>query len=197
MHIISQIKKPGWATNYYSKFWNCMIAKWSFKIETFFLFLGNVTCHQEPNQKTLSGIKLEFLPKNPKSRLQLLDVGIIRAFKLKYRKLLIKYRISRVHENKRVPDITKAVDISKFIGWFKSAWREVTSNTIKHCLEKCGFPTDPANICLGEDAWKTSWRLVSSSGEVSKTSLRHLDGNKYICMGHTASSHLQDAFKTS
>ena len=25
---------------------------------------------------------------------------------------------------------------------FKSAWREVTSETIKHCFEICGFPTD-------------------------------------------------------
>ena len=83
-----------------------------------------------------------FLPKNTTSRLQPLDAGIIRAFKLKYRKLLIKYVISRVDENMRAPDIIKAVDILKVIGWVKSAWEKVTPDTIKHCFEKCGFPTE-------------------------------------------------------
>ena len=42
----------------------------------------------------------------------------------------------------RAPDIIKAVDILKVIGWIKSAWEEVTPDTIKHCFEKCGFPTE-------------------------------------------------------
>ena len=106
------------------------------------LFLDNATSHQESIQKTLTNIKLAFLPKNTTSRLQPLDAGIIRAFKLKYRKLLINYVISRVDENMRAPDIIKAVDILKVIGWVKSAWEEVTPDTIKHCFEKCGFPTE-------------------------------------------------------
>ena len=36
----------------------------------------------------------------------------------------------------RAPDIIKAVDILKVIGWVKSAWEEVTPDT------KCGFPTE-------------------------------------------------------
>ena len=42
----------------------------------------------------------------------------------------------------RAPDIIKAVDILKVIGWVKSAWEEVTPDTIKHCFEKCSFPTE-------------------------------------------------------
>ena len=42
----------------------------------------------------------------------------------------------------RAPDINKAVDILKVIGWVKSAWEEVAPDTIKHCFEKCGFPTE-------------------------------------------------------
>ena len=99
------------------------------------LFLDNATSQQESIQKSLTNIKLVFLPKNTTSRLQPSDAGIIRAFKLKYRKLLIKYVISRVDENMRAPDIIKAVDILKVIGWVKSAWEEVTPDTIKHCLE--------------------------------------------------------------
>ena len=108
----------------------------------FLLFLDSATSHQEWIQKSLTNFKLVFLPKNTTSRLQPLNAGIIRAFKLKYRKLLIKYVISRVDENMRAPDIIKAVDILKVIGWVKSAWEEVTPDTLKHCFEKRGFPTE-------------------------------------------------------
>ena len=37
--------------------------------------------------------------------------------------------------------INKVTIILKVIGWVKSAWRKVTSDTIKHCFEKCGFST--------------------------------------------------------
>ena len=38
--------------------------------------------------------------------------------------------------------INKMTIILKVIGWVKSAWRKVTSDTIKHCFEKCGFSTE-------------------------------------------------------
>ena len=34
------------------------------------------------------------------------------------------------------------INILKVIGWVKSAWREVTSDTIKHCFKKCDFLTN-------------------------------------------------------
>ena len=45
-------------------------------------------------------------------------------------------------DNKRVSDIINEINILKVTGWVKSAWREIASNTIKHCFEKCDFPTD-------------------------------------------------------
>ena len=80
------------------------------------LFLDNATSHQESTEKNLSNIKSVFLPKNTTSRLQFLDAGIIRAFKLKYRKLLIRYVISKVDDNKRVSDIINEINILKVIG---------------------------------------------------------------------------------
>ena len=74
--------------------------------------------------------------------MQPLDAGIIRALKLKYRKLLIRYIIWRVDDDKRASDIIKEINILKAIDWIKSAWREVISYTIKHCCEKCGFTSD-------------------------------------------------------
>ena len=45
-------------------------------------------------------------------------------------------------DNKRASDIINEINILKVINWIKSAWREVTSDTIKHCFEKRGFPND-------------------------------------------------------
>ena len=133
------------------------------------LFLDNATSHQESIQKSLTNIKLVFLPKNTTSRLQPLDAGIIRAFKLKYRKLLIKYVISRVDENMRAPDIIKTVDILKVIGWVKSAWEEVTPDTIKHCFEECGFPTeDYAAVSSDFDEFQTLFNEISADCSVDE-----------------------------
>ena len=48
--------------------------------------------------------------------LQPLGAGIVRAFKLKYRKLLIRYIISRVDDNNRASDIINEINILKVIG---------------------------------------------------------------------------------
>jgi hypothetical protein len=47
------------------------------------LFLDNATCH--PDIK-LTNIQLSFLPPNTSSVCQLLDLGVIKAFKAQYRK---------------------------------------------------------------------------------------------------------------
>ena len=64
------------------------------------LFLDNAPCHPETLQNNLKTITLIFLQKCVTSRLQLLDAGIIRAFKCKYRKRLLKCVISRIDEDK-------------------------------------------------------------------------------------------------
>ena len=80
-----------------------------------------------------------FLPKNATSRLQPLDAGIIRNFKLKYRKKLLKFVIPRISDNVKATDIIQEVGVLKAISLIKSAWGEVLDDTIVNCFKKAGF----------------------------------------------------------
>ena len=92
------------------------------------LFLDNAPCHPETLQNNLKTITLIFLQKCVTSRLQLLDAGIIRAFKCKYRKRLLKCVVSRIDEDKNASEIKKDVTIAKAIHWLQVAWRDVYRN---------------------------------------------------------------------
>ena len=103
------------------------------------LFWDNVTCHLETAQASLKNIKLVFLPKNTTSRLQPLDASIIRNFKHKYRKLLVRYVISWIDKGKTASQIIEEVHVLKAIAWLQTAWKSVVPETIKYCFKKCRF----------------------------------------------------------
>ena len=81
------------------------------------LFLDNATCHPESVDDKFSNIKFVFLPKNATSKLQLLDAGIIRNFKVKYCKSLVKYVLPRISNNASAAEIVQDVNILIAIRW--------------------------------------------------------------------------------
>ena len=81
--------------------------------------MDNAPCHPEVLSDRFSNVKVVFLPKNTASRLQLLFKV---KFKVKCRKKLLKFVISRIENNVRVTDIIQKVDVLKAISWIKSAW---------------------------------------------------------------------------
>ena len=86
-----------------------------------------------------SNIEIVFLPKNTTSRLQPLDADIIRNIKVKYRKSLVKYGLSRINDNASAAEIVQDVNILMAIRWVQPAWKDVTPSTVKRCFEKGGF----------------------------------------------------------
>ena len=86
-----------------------------------------------------SNIEIVFLPKNTTSRLQPLDADIIRNFKVKYRKSLVKYGLSRINDNASAAEIVQDVNILMAIRWVQPAWKDITPSTVKRCFEKGGF----------------------------------------------------------
>ena len=85
----------------------------------FLLFMDNAPCHPENFFVSYLNIKVVFLPKNTTSILQPLDPGIIRNFKVKHRKRLFKFVISRTDGNRKASEIIQVVDVLKVISWIK------------------------------------------------------------------------------
>lgn len=115
------------------------------------LFLDNAGCHPRDAQDSYSNIKLVFLPPNTTSRLQPLDAGIIKNFKVRYRKLLLKFVVSRVNSGSTAAEIVKTVDVLQAIRWIKQAWEEVPQEMIRKCFHKCGFSPSICESEVSED----------------------------------------------
>ena len=73
------------------------------------LFLDNAPSYPETLQGNLKNIKLVFLPKNTTSQLQPCDAGIIRNFKVMYRKQLLKHLISRIDDEKTASEFIQGL----------------------------------------------------------------------------------------
>ena len=103
------------------------------------LFLDNAPSHLETPQGNFQNIKLASLPKNTTSQLQPCDAGVIRNFKIKYRKQYLKHVISNINNGKKASDIIRGVDLLQCMRWVNQAFQQIAKEMIKHCSEKCGF----------------------------------------------------------
>ena len=110
------------------------------------LFLHNAPCHPETLQNNLTNMKLIFLPECTTSRLQPLHASIIRVFKCKYRKLVMKNIVSWIDESKKASEIIQDGNIAKATHWLQLASEDVSTDKIVHCFRMCGFKNSEANI---------------------------------------------------
>ena len=131
-------------------------------------FWDNATCHPETAQAGLKNIKLVFLPKNKTSQLQPPDTGTIRNFKLKNRKLLLRYAVSWIDEGK-TSQIIKEVHVLKtnYTYCIQTAWKSVVPETIKHCFKKCDFDVGNTSVVNEEIDTEFQELFVQSSDETT------------------------------
>jgi hypothetical protein len=93
----------------------------------------------------LSNVKLVFLPPNTIVGTQLLDSGIIRNFKVKYRKMFFEFLLS--HEDViTLADVIKKVNVGDVVNWVSQSWDQVVASTIKNCFRKVGLNEDATEL---------------------------------------------------
>ena len=101
--------------------------------------MDNTGCHPEDVLGIYSNVKVIFLPPNTMSVLQPLDLGIIKNFKVHYRKLLLCHILTKIEECNTASEVVKSVTILNAIRWVAQAWEKVTPETIKKCFRKAGI----------------------------------------------------------
>ena len=102
------------------------------------LFFDNATSHTEP--LALSNVTLKFLPPNTTSKLQPLDLGIICAFKARYRKHMLKHLITKIDLCSDNVSLTKGITVLDAVLWIDISWKETKDSTIISCFRIAGFP---------------------------------------------------------
>ena len=127
--------KKAWITGYVFLQWikkvNQVMKSQKRKI---LLFLDNATSHS--NSLKLSNVTLRFLPPNTTSKLQPLDLGIIRAFKARYRKHMLKHLIAKIDMCDDKISLTKEINVLDAIHWVNRSW---TETTIVACFRDAGI----------------------------------------------------------
>ena len=101
--------------------------------------MNDAPCNPKSLSDRFSIVKVVFLTKNTTSRLQHLDMGIIRNSNVKYRQKLLTFAISRIGNNVKTIGIIEGVDILKTISWIKSAWEEVLDQAVINGFHKFGI----------------------------------------------------------
>jgi hypothetical protein len=106
------------------------------------LFLDNTTSHAH-----LSLDNVTLFPPNITSTSQPLDQGIIKIFKVFYRKFALQHVIAILEDAQNAHDLAKQIDVLKAITWVKKAWTQISSLTITNCFKKTDFPSsEPPEI---------------------------------------------------
>ena len=98
-----------------------------------------------------SNVKLAFLPKNSTSRSQPIDAGIIKAWKVKTKRKILRYICSQVDSNNKASEIVKSVHLLQAIQWGKQSWDEVDQETVQKCFKKVGLSPDEVDMEEGID----------------------------------------------
>lgn len=113
------------------------IEKWSEWLKWFdnqlsqksLLLIDNCPAHTDGASLGLKNLQIEFLPANTTAHIQPCDAGIIRNFKVYYRKILVARWIHELNEGQEM----RKINVKEAIEIVADAWDNVKSETIKNC----------------------------------------------------------------
>ncbi|KAG0441429.1 Tigger transposable element-derived protein 6 [Dictyocoela muelleri] len=112
---------------------NSWLYDWNLELKTkkrkILLILDNCPGHKITC--STSNIELLFLPKNSTSKLQPLDAGIIRSFKVKFYSYQLKSIVGKITNDVNIEKLFKELTIRDAIIYSKYAWDDVPEETIR------------------------------------------------------------------
>ena len=129
--IIKQTKKAWMDSELMEEILRTLNRKCAVDYRKVLLFIDNAPSHPESFSDCFLHVQIVFLPKNTTSKLQPLDAGIIKIFKVFYCKQLLQHVLAKIKLGSKASDVISSVDLLKSIGWVMDAWRKVKKE--KNC----------------------------------------------------------------
>ncbi|GBM89505.1 hypothetical protein AVEN_43032-1 [Araneus ventricosus] len=114
----------------------------------FALVFGKCPAHPQEIDQKLKNFTVFYLPPNTRSKLQPMDQGVIKNFKIHYRKRIVRKVITELENNQSMSKINLRESISEI----SKAWNyDVTDRTIRNSFVKARFFVSNENSASTED----------------------------------------------
>ena len=88
--------------------------------------------------------------------------------------------ISRINDNVKATDIIQEIDVLKAISGIKSAWDEVSEDTIVYCFKKCGFRKNQPNVHLTDFAEKEEFEILVKELSTHVSATEYIDFDREV-----------------
>lgn len=155
-----------------------VVLQWSFD----YFIVDNAGCNPDSLKEKFSNIKIILFPANTTSRLQPLDLGIIKKIKVHYRTLFLRYILSKIEECETASAVVQSVNILIAIRWVAQAWSKVKAETITKCFRKAGVLDATMNVVArgeeDDDPFLQADVSLELQGLIDKT----MQGSQEKCM---------------
>jgi hypothetical protein len=136
--------KNAWMTSEVYKKW---LMRWVVglqrKSRKVLLILDNCVAHRQCSD-CLKNIQLEFLHVNTTSLVQAMYMGIIKNFKMLYRRKSVNHILDEIEENlltsfSTAKEVSSKFNLLQAVQFVTDSWREISSKTIQNCFSHCGL----------------------------------------------------------
>lgn len=102
------------------------------------LFMDQSPSHPQ-DLPTFNNTEVVLFPANCTSKIQPLDLSVIRCVKVQYRKILIRRLLTALETKRSAKDELKQISVLDAIHMLCSSWRNITDKCIKSCFKKAEF----------------------------------------------------------
>ncbi|XP_069603529.1 tigger transposable element-derived protein 4-like [Ranitomeya imitator] len=167
--IWQHTNRRAWMTSeIYRSFLETLNEKMQLQDRKIVLFVDSAPCH---DAKKLPHVEVRLLPARGTSWLPPMHQGVVRAFKIHYRKKLLRSLLARLDDTRPVQELAEDITVTDALSWVKTAWDDVKPETITQGFLLSGFvPTLNVGHDDDEDVAR-SLAILNQLGEAANVTL--------------------------